>query len=74
MLEPHRDTLRKLMSVKRCKTRTKIFALGISPANLEDFLSPSSIDSSISTVKVSLRDVDVAKTLGITYRRWTYVK
>mgnify|MGYP004356266655 CR=1 FL=1 len=76
LLGPHRDTLRKLMHVRKCRTRKELLALNVDPAELLDFLDPPvpTQDLADARMRFTLRDVDVARTLGVTQRRWNYVK
>jgi len=71
----HIPTLRKLMQVKRCKTRSSLFALEIDPEFVKHLLAPQEIShADVQYGWYQIRDADLARQLGITPKRWHYVK
>ena len=73
-LRPHTTTLTKLMRVKRCRSRHDMMRLGVSRRDLLGLLHLRPGHADAQSDDMVLKDVDLAKALGVTSRRWSYVK
>ena len=74
LLRPHKETLRKLMRAKFCRTRKKIFELAITVDEITALLETKTIESRQGSTQLGIRDCDLAKTIGLSVQRWSYVK
>ena len=71
LLGSHKETIRKLMGVSNCRTRRDLRSLGVDRHDLEAMLSGH---DERGNVVWRLRDADLARTFGVSQKRWHYVK
>jgi len=75
LFQCHLPTLRKLLELRRCRSRAQLYDLGIEAGDLARLLElRQPTDCGHRPTGYRLRDADLAPTLGLTLARWCYCK